>query len=51
MAKVNKVSLRSQAIEFLKTKGVKTVVVDGIEKPLKHVKETFLVKKAIELGF
>lgn len=51
MAKVNPVSLKSQAIEFLKSKGVKELDVDGVTKKLKHVKSQILVREAIKLGF
>lgn len=51
MAKVNKFSLKSQAIEFLKSKGIKALDVDGVTKTLKHVKSQILVREAIKLGF
>lgn len=51
MAKVNKFSLKSQALEFLKSKGIKALDVDGVTKTLKHVKSQILVREAIKLGF
>lgn len=51
MAKVNHFSLKSQAIEFLKGKGIKTLDVDGVTKPLKHIKAQVLMREAIKLGF
>ena len=51
MAKVNKFSLKSQALEFLKSKGVKELDVDGVTKELRHVKSQILVREAIKLGF
>lgn len=51
MSKINKFSLKSQAIEFLKSKGIKELDVDGVTKKLKHVKSQILVREAIKLGF
>lgn len=51
MGKVNKFSLKSQALEFLKSKGIKELDVDGVTKKLKHVKSQILVREAIKLGF
>lgn len=51
MAKVNKFSLKSQALEFLKSKGIKELDVDGVTKKLKHIKSQILVREAIKLGF
>lgn len=50
MAKVNKFSLKSQALEFLKSKGIKELDVDGVTKKLKHVKSQILVREAIKHG-
>ena len=51
MSKVNPYSLKSQALEFLKSKGIKELDVDGVAKKLKHVKSQILVREAIKLGF
>lgn len=51
MARVNKFSLKSQALEFLKSKGIKELDVDGVTKKLKHIKAQILVHEAIKLGF
>lgn len=51
MSKVNQFSLKSQALEFLKSKGIKELDVDGVTKKLKHVKSQILVREAIKLGF
>lgn len=51
MGKVNQYSLKSQALEFLKSKGIKELDVDGVTKKLKHVKSQILVREAIKLGF
>lgn len=51
MARVNKFSLKSQALEFLKSKGIKELDVDGVTKKLKHIKAQILVREAIKLGF
>ena len=51
MSKANPYSLKSQALEFLKSKGIKELDVDGVTKKLKHVKSQILVREAIKLGF
>ena len=51
MSKVNPYSLKSQALEYLKAKGIKELDVDGVTKKLKHVKSQILVREAIKLGF
>lgn len=51
MSKVNPYSLKSQALEYLKSKGIKELDVDGVTKKLKHVKSQILVREAIKLGF
>lgn len=51
MAKINPYSLKSMALEFLKSKGIKELDVDGVTKKLKHVKAQILVREAIKLGF
>ena len=51
MSKVNPYSLKSQALEFLKSKGIKELDIDGVNRKLKHVKTQFLVREAIKLGF
>lgn len=51
MSKVNPFSLKSQALEFLKSKGIKELDVDGVTKKLKHIKSQILVREAIKLGF
>lgn len=45
------ISLKAQAIKFLKSKGIKELDVDGVTKKLKHVKTQILLSKAIKLGF
>lgn len=48
---MNKFSLKSQAVNFLKSKGIKTLEVNGENKKLKHVKTNVLVSEAVKRGF